>query len=180
MCRAKTNKLAVAIDKVNNACHCILDYRQMSARSFATYIQAEPALQPLFQQLSELGYMQKIFQESIPAVFAKLGQVGSFRDGTLTIVAKNGAAAAKLKQVVPGLEEKISQILRQPVSVKVNVSLDNSGEAIPSSRKDKPGMSAVALQSLQKLAADLPASALKDEVVTLLQRQGRRRIWDAD
>jgi Dna[CI] antecedent, DciA len=175
----KTNKLAVTIDKANNTCHCILDQSQMSAQSFATFIQAEPALQPLFQQLSELGYMQKIFQESIPASFAKLGQVGSFREGILNVVAKNGAAAAKLKQIAPSLEEKIAQILRQPVSVKVSVLLDNFGDAKSASRKVKPVMSKVALESLQKLAAELPTSPLKDEVATLLKRQGRRRIWDA-
>ena len=122
--------------------------------------------------------MQRIFQESIPAPFASLGRVGSFRDGTLIVVAKNGAAAAKLKQILPSVEEKISQLLNQPIEVKVSVSLDGVGGPETASRKIKPAMSAVALESLQKLAAELPTSPLKDEVSTLLKRQGRRRISD--
>lgn len=152
----------------------------MAAQPFSNFIQADPALKPLFQQLSELAYMQKLFQGSVPAAFAKLGQVGSFRDGTMIIVVKNGSAAAKLKQVLPGLEEKISQKFGLSVTIKVNVLLDNLGESAQPLRKAKPAMSAVALESLRKLAADLPASPLKEEVATLLKRQGRRRIWDGD
>ena len=148
----------------------------MSARSLTTFIQAEPALKPLLRQLSELSYMQRLYQEAVPASFAALGQVGSFRNSILNVVARNGAAAAKLKQVAPSLEQKISQLLRQPVEVKVNVLVDDSGQQARPSRKHKPGMGPVALESLQRLAAELPASALKDEVSTLLKRQGRCKI----
>ena len=117
--------------------------------------------------------MQRLYQNSVPATFAALGQVGSFRNGILIVVAKNGAAAAKLKQVVPSLEQKISQLLQQPVDVKVNVLVD-SEERVGPPQKHKPVMGPVALESLQRLAAELPASALKDEVSTLLKRQGRR------
>lgn len=176
--RRFSNYLVGVIDKVNNVRVPSPDLNNMSARSFAMFIHAEPALKPLLRQLSELSYMQRIFQESIPAPFASLGRVGSFRDGTLIVVAKNGAAAAKLKQVLPSVEEKISQLLNQPIEVKVSVSLDGVGGPETASRKIKPAMSAVALESLQKLAAELPTSPLKDEVSTLLKRQGRRRISD--
>ena len=152
----------------------------MSAQPFSTFIQAEPALKPLFQQLSELSYLQKIFQACVSAPFAKLGQVGSYRDGTVALVAKNGAAAAKLKQVLPSLEEKFSELLGRPVTVKVSVLVDNQTEPTASTRNGKPAMSAVALESLQKLAAELPTSSLKDEVATLLKRQRRQRIWDGN
>ena len=146
----------------------------MSARSFTNFIHAEPALKPLLQQLSELNYLQRLYETSLPAAFATLGQVGSFRNGILIVVAHNGAAAAKLKQVVPDLEQKISQLLRQPIEVKVNVLIDSSEQRIGAPQKRKPSMGPVALESLQRLAAELPASALKDEVSTLLKRQGRR------
>ena len=160
----------------NNRLHHVIDRNKMSAQRFTNFIQAEPALKPLLEQLSELSYIQRIFQQAIPVAFASLGQVGSFRNGTLIVVAKNGAAAAKLKQVVPGLEKKISQLLQQPVEVKVNVFIDDVGGPTKLSHKDKPALSAVALESLGKLAAELPASALKNEVSTLLKRQSRRKI----
>ncbi len=151
----------------------------MSARPFNTFIQAEPALKPLLERLSELSYLQRMVQEYLPRATAPLAQVGSFRDATLTLVAKNGAAAAKLKQVLPDLEEKLSQRLSQPVEVKVSVLADQ-WEAQSSPRKDKRTMSPIALDSMRKLAAGLPTSALKEEVVTLLNRQGRRRVKDGD
>ena len=171
-----TKFLAETTVNRNNCSFPVVDQRNMSAQKFTDFIQAEPVLKPLLEQLSELSYIQRIFQQAIPAAFVSLGQVGSFRNGTLIVAAKNGAAAAKLKQVVPGLEEKISQLLQQPIEVKVNVFIDDAGEPIKRSRKDKPAMSAVALESLGKLAAELPPSALKNEVSTLLKRQGRRKI----
>ena len=102
----------------------------MSARPFNTFIQAEPALKPLLERLSELSYLQRMVQEYLPRATAPLAQVGSFRDGTLTWYAKNGAAAAKLKQVLPDLEEKLSQRLSQPVEVKVSVLADQWEGAI--------------------------------------------------
>ncbi len=159
--------------KIINVRYSTILEGHMFARSFTTFIQAEPALKPLLQQLSELRHMQRLYQESVPATFAALGQVGSFRNGILIVVAKNGAAAAKLKQVVPSLEQKISQLLQQSVEVKVNVLVDDSDERVSPSPKRKRGMSPVALESLQRLATELPPSALKEEVSTLLKRQRR-------
>ncbi len=152
----------------------------MSARPFNAFLQAEPALKPLLEQLGELNYLQGLVREFLPRTVAALAQVGSFRDGTLTLTAKNGAAAAKLKQVLPDLEEKLSQRLAQPVELKVNVSTIPWEESQRASRKEKRTMSPIALDSMRKLAAELPASGLKEEVVTLLNRQDRRRIRDGD
>lgn len=151
----------------------------MAAQPFASFIQAEPALKPLLEQLSELSYLQRMVRELLPRPYAGLGQVGSFRDPMLTLIAKNGAAAAKLKQVLPDLEEKISQRLLRPIEVKVSVFINQSEEPRKSSRH-KRTMSPVALDSMRKLAAELPDSALKEEVATLLIRQGRRRITEGD
>ncbi len=152
----------------------------MSARPFNAFLQAEPALKPLLEQLGELNYLQGLVRELVPRAVAALAQVGSFREGTLVLTAKNGAAAAKLKQVLPELEEKLSQRLSQPIELKVNVGTIQWDESPPTSRKSKRTMSPVALDSMRKLAAELPASGLKQEVVTLLNRQDRRKIRDGD
>lgn len=146
----------------------------MSARSFTSFLQAEPALKPLLQQLSELDYFQELLRKCVPPSLAALGQVGSFRNGTLNVVAKNGPAAAKLKQIVPDLEEKLSQLVGQAIQVHVNVHLDNIDKPKQATRRNKPVLSTVALSSLGKLEAELPPSALRTEVSTLLKRQGRR------
>ena len=151
----------------------------MSAQSFTKFIQAEPTLKSLLERLCELDYLQGIFRKCVPASLARLGSVGSFQNGVLTVIAKNGAAAAKLKQAIPDLAEKISQLAQTPIEIKVSVFIDNVGETTKPLRKDKRALSAVALESLGKLASELPPSPLKNEVATLLKRQGQQRVLDS-
>ena len=145
----------------------------MSVRALTTFIQAEPALKPLLRRLSELSYLQRLYTQFVPPSLAKLGQVGYFRDGTLIIFAENGAAAAKLKQVLPEVTQKISQQLQQLIEVRVSVQVDPLAQKTESSRRLKSRMSREAIQSLRKLAEDLPPSPLKEEVALLVTRQTR-------
>jgi hypothetical protein len=145
----------------------------MSVRALTTFIQAEPALKPLLRRLSELTYVQQLYSQIVAPPLAKLGQVGSFRDGTLIIFAENGAGAAKLKQVLPEVAEKISQRLQRPIEVRVSVQPDTLILSNRLSRHDKAPMCPEAIQSLRKLADDLRPSPLKEEVALLVARQTR-------
>ncbi len=145
----------------------------MSVRPLTTFIQAEPALKPLLRQLSELNYVQRLYSQAVSPSLAKLGKVGSFRDGTLIIFAENGAAAAKLKQLLPQVTQKISQQLQQPIEVRVNVEVDPLGQKSEPNRRHNRSMSRKAIESLSKLADDLPPSPLKEEVEVLITRQSR-------
>ncbi|MEO5861159.1 MAG: DciA family protein [Burkholderiales bacterium] len=145
----------------------------MSVRALTTFIQAEPALKPLLRRLSELNYVQQIYFQIIPAPLAKLGQVGSFGDGTLIIFAENGAGAAKLKQVLPEVAEKISQQLQKTIEVRVSVQPESLIGNTKLSRHHKSPMSPESIQSFRKLADDLPPSPLKEEVALLISRQTR-------
>jgi hypothetical protein len=143
----------------------------MSVRSLNTFFQSEPAIKPLLRRISELSHVQRLYNQTVAPSLRKLGEVGSFRDGTLIIFAVNGAAAAKLKQVLPEITEKISQQLQQVIQVRVSVQVDFSAQNPASPRQSKPPMGPQALGSLRKLAAELPPSPLKDEVALLLARQ---------
>jgi hypothetical protein len=147
----------------------------MSARSLNNFIQAEPALKPLLRQLSELRYVQTLVSQALPPSLAKLGQVGSFRDGTLVLIAENGAAAAKLKQVLPELIDKISQQLQKLIEIRVSVQVDLLTQQKEPKRHRKPPLGHAAIQSLRKLAEDLAPSPLKDEVALLVSRQTRAK-----
>jgi hypothetical protein len=127
------------------------------------------------RRLSELSVIQQLYSQTVPPSLAKLGQVGSFHDGTLIIVAENGAAAAKLKQVIPEIAQKLSQRLAQTIEVRVSVQVDPlAGKSAPR-RKQKPPLSNAAIQSLRELADDLPPSPLKEEVALLVTRQTRTK-----
>lgn len=144
-------------------------------RSLNTFIQAEPALKPLMRRLSELSVIQGLYDQIVPRSQAKLGRVGSFQNGTLIIVTENGAAAAKLKQVLPEIAQQLSQRLNQVLDVRVSVQVDLfAGQAEPK-RRQKPLMTPAAIQSLSKLADDLKPSPLKEEVSLLVTRQTRTK-----
>lgn len=145
----------------------------MSVRSLTTFIQAEPALKPLLRRLSELSYVQRLYSQAVSPSLAKLGQVGSFRDGTLIVYAENGAAAAKLKQMLPQITQKISQQLHQLIEIRVNVRVDALAQKSESNHRHNRQMSLTAFESLRKLADDLPPSPLKEEVKVLITRQSR-------
>ena len=145
----------------------------MYARPLTAFIDAEPTLKPLFKRLSELSYVQRIYVEAVPSALAQLGLVASIREGTLVIAAKNGAAAAKLKQLAPQIAEKVSQRLQQPVDIQVIVQVEEPADT--NTARKKQAMSSVAIESLQKLAAELPPSALKNEVSLVLKRQLRAK-----
>jgi Dna[CI] antecedent, DciA len=144
-------------------------------RSLNTFIQAEPALKPLMRRLSELSVVQQLYGQTVPPSLAKLGQVGSFHDGTLIIVAENGAAAAKLKQVLPEVTQKLSQRLNQVLDVRVSVQVESLGGQTEPRKRQKPFLSPLAIQSLSKLADDLQPSPLKEEVALLIARQMRTK-----
>lgn len=146
----------------------------MSARPLTAFIDAEPALKPLFKRLSELSYLQRIYAEAVPSPLAQLGQVAAIHEGKLVVAAKNGAAAAKLKQLAPQIAEKFSQRLQQTVEVQVIVQVAESAAEATTGRKRAP-MSRTAIDSLQKLADELPPSALKNEVSLVLKRQSRTK-----
>lgn len=148
----------------------------MSVRLLNTFIQSEPTLKPLLRRISELSQVQRLYSQTVPPALKKLGEVGSFRDSTLIIFAENGAAAAKLKQVLPEITQKISQQLQQPIEVRVTVQVDLTGQNIGLRRSTKPPMGPQALQSLRKLADELPPSPLKDEVALLVARQAKTEL----
>ena len=107
----------------------------MYARPLTAFIDAEPTLKPLFKRLSELSYVQRIYVEAVPSALAQLGLVASIREGTLVIAAKNGAAAAKLKQLAPQIAEKVSQRLQQPVDIQVIVQVEESADTNTARKK---------------------------------------------
>jgi hypothetical protein len=166
--------LAGTFGSKDNALIFVVRPSDMSAHPLTTFIDAEPALKPLLQRLSELRYAQSLFSQNVPPALAKLGKVGSIRDGTLIIFADNGAAAAKLKQALPEITEKISRQLQRPIEVRVNVLIDPIEEK-PERRRTKHPLSLDAIRSLRELAEELPASPLKEEVALLVARQSRNR-----
>ncbi|WP_043349787.1 DciA family protein [Cupriavidus basilensis] len=99
-----------------------------------------------------------------------IGQGQSER--TLLLLAAHGAAAARVRQVVPTLlsrlQQRGSQITAIRVRVQPEVGRQGDWDTGPVVKPKVARMSATGLSSLTQLAQELPASPLRDALNTLL------------
>lgn len=113
-----------------------------------------------------------------PAIRPAVAVAGIRRDGsgpgqehTLVLLAAHGAAAARIRQVVPSLLARLQQ-RGSPVSairVRVQPDVGRDLDWDPSrQRKPRHGMSPNGLASMAELARALPDSPLREAVASLL------------
>lgn len=139
----------------------------MPAHPAHSFLNAAPNLQGLLQQAQKLLVLQKAWNEVAPKPLAAASRVGAVRQQTLIIYANNGAAAGKLRQLVPSLLEKIQKRGIEVTAIRVDVQV----EAPPPKKKPKDlSVSHNALISLDKLEKNLADSPLKNALHALIQR----------
>jgi hypothetical protein len=138
----------------------------------STLFAAEPALQPLLRRLAEVNNLERIYSEAAPRNLARLSRVGSFEQGTLTIVADNGAVAAKLRQHVPRLKQAF--VLQGAKVTDIRLLVQVGATAGPQAEADprKPVLASGAAESCRGLAATLPDSPLREALERLARRRG--------
>ncbi len=99
---------------------------------------------------------------------------GPQTEQTLLLLAAHGAAAARIRQVVPTLLSRLQQRGSQVTAIRVRVQPEvgrGDWDTGPVERKPRAAnMSPAGLQSMDALAHSLPDSPLKDAVQTLLTR----------
>jgi len=97
---------------------------------------------------------------------------GNPQEQTLLLLAAHGAAAARVRQVVPTLlarlQERGSTITAIRVRIQPDISRRGEWDAPPAPRPRTGRMTATGLASLGELAASLPESPLRDALQTLL------------
>jgi len=134
----------------------------MSARSLADFLDTESGIGKLSAQASRLGKLQHIFEQAVPASLARQGRVVNLKPGKLVIHARNGAVAAKIRQLAPS----IAALLRNEgvdlneIQVKVqplpsNASPRVSKPQIRLGTQQKQGLTLLA----ERLAQDSPLRA---------------------
>ncbi len=124
-------------------------------------------LKALREQVSELTLVQKLWQDVAPSTLKNQTQAGSIEDKSLTIYALNGAVAAKIKLLQPGLLTKLQKEGVAINSIKVCVQVQSEAP-----KKDKPlrNLSIEAADNIHSLAQTLQGSALGDALERLAQR----------
>lgn len=130
------------------------------------------ALARLKDHASRLMRLQTILQQHVPAAMSAACGVANLKNGTLILLADNGAVAARLKQLAPTLAAQFAASGAPVQEVQVKVRLGAAAEANrpPAQRS----ISAQGSRSIEALTASLPAdSPLRESLERLVSRSRR-------
>lgn len=89
--------------------------------SMARAIDSCEALGLLMERLARSKACFAVVSPRIPPELLADLRSGPLDDGTWTLLVENAAAASKLRQMVPRLEQALLEALRQPTAIKVRV-----------------------------------------------------------
>jgi len=134
-------------------------------------LSAEGELQPLLAKTRDLRAAAGLVHGFLPAELAREVRVANIRDGQLTLIAANSAAAAKLKLLGPALSQLLQKRRFQVNSVWVRVQ-PNRSSAAPGGVQKVVHFSTSALGSLRALHARLAPSPARDALAKMLRRHG--------
>ncbi len=134
-------------------------------------ISAQGDLQPLVAKTRDLRALAGHVQAFLSADLARQVRVGNIRDGQLTLIAANSAAAAKLKLLGPALSQFLLEQRFQVNSVAVRVQPNSARWGVPL-REKTVQLSTHALQSLRELYERLEPSPARDALARMLRRHG--------
>jgi hypothetical protein len=123
-----------------------------------TLLESEAHVARLTAHAGRLLQLQRQLEVALPRQLTKLVRVANYRLGKVVILAANGAVAAKVRQIVPGLVEKYRQNGAEVNEIEIKVQPANPAQLKAVSRPiavigDK------AKQGLTNLAQSLPADA---------------------
>jgi hypothetical protein len=148
----------------------------MAARKINFYLgslRLAPEHQRLFSHTEKLTAMQQVFMKIAPPQLAQHCALGALVEGDLTIYARSGAIAAKLRQMLPSLLLKFRargyEVTAIRIAVQANYnSITNTEKVVKRLEIGQAG-----LESLSDLVSALPASPLRTAVAHLLKRQAK-------
>lgn len=141
----------------------------MTARQLDSYLHSAPQLQTLLRHAEQLGALQRRLEGLLPPPLAAACRAGDLRQHTLTIHAANGAAAAKLKQLLPRLLDRLNQ---QGAGISL-IRVEVRACFAPPPQQPPAGLSSpgpAALASLGALEQRLPESPLKEALSRMVER----------
>jgi hypothetical protein len=143
-----------------------------------TLMSENEAIAPMLQRLNLISRLQKTYVSTIPAALNGSSRVAAVEGTTLVIAAANGAVAASLRQILPRLLAKFQENKMQEqevTAIRVVVQPDTPARIPVPTRPATTESSGSPMpdQALQKLAAALDDSPLKDTLEQIRKRRER-------
>jgi hypothetical protein len=146
-----------------------------SAKGAVDFLQAHDRMASLLPAVARMARLQKDCAAILPEVFAGC-EVLQFEAGKLVLSVSSAALAARLKHSLPSLQDGLAKRGWQVSAIKLKVQV---GQALPRPKPKKSlAFSPKAMQAFAQLEDSLEKKphndALRDALMTLLQRHGRR------
>jgi hypothetical protein len=148
----------------------------MAARKINFYLgslRLAPEHQRLFSHTEKLTAMQQVFMKIAPPQLAQHCALGALVEGDLTIYARSGAIAAKLRQMLPSLLLKFRARGYEVTAIRIAVQANYNSITDTQKVAKRLEIGQVGLESLSDLISALPASPLRTAVAHLLKRQAK-------
>ncbi len=123
-----------------------------------TLLESEAHVARLTAHAGRLLLLQRQLELALPRQLTKVVRVANYRLGKVIIHAANGAVAAKVRQIVPGLVEKYRQNGEEVNEIEIKVQPINPGQA-KTNPVIHPVIGEKAKLGLTNLAQSLPADA---------------------
>ena len=148
----------------------------MAARKINFYLgslRLTPEHQRLFSYTDKLTAMQQVFMKIAPPQLAQRCALGAFVEGDLTIYARSGAIAAKLRQMLPSLLLKFRARGYEVTAIRIAVQANYNSITDTEKVVKRLEIGQAGLESLSNLVSALPASQLRTAVAQLLKKQAK-------
>ncbi len=141
-------------------------------RSLQGFLDRGETLERLHDHAARLRRLQGQLERLLPPQLAGVCAVANLKGDTLVLLARNGAAAARLKQTVPSLLEQFAQDGTVLGKIQVRVSLADPVSAQPD--RVARTLPESGQKSLESFAESLPPDApLRESIERLLARSRR-------
>ena len=142
----------------------------MPAHKIDFYLNSSDSLRALARRARRIAELQQAFLKIAPQPLTQTCRIKQLRAETLFVLAENAASAAKLKQLAPSLLNAYQRQGFQVTSIRVEVQVT---EAMPSTATKfrRKRLSIESIENLERLAAELDDSPLKQALTNLAARQ---------
>ena len=142
----------------------------MPAHKVDFYLNSSSSLRTLAREARRIAELQQVFLKIAPQPLTQACCVKQLRAGTLFLSAENAAIAAKLKQLAPRLLTAYQKLGFEVTSIRVEVQVKEAAPDTASKRAPKR-LSTDTIENLERLAAGLEDSPLKQALTNLAARQ---------
>ena len=142
----------------------------MPAHKIDFYLNTSPTLRSLTAQARRAAELQQVFLNSAPPALTQACCVKQLRAGTLTLLADNAAIAAKLRQLTARLLTSYRKQGWQVTSIRIEVQVCEVATGAAAQREPRR-LNAEAIEYVEKLAATLDDTPLKQALTRLAARQ---------